>query len=67
MSNQSELSMTVASIVPVQHEQTVRSSWKGNSGARPWAAAVTMAKPTIVWAGIRYRKDHGRVVRLDAP
>ena len=30
----------------------------------PVASLVTLAKPTIVWAGIKYRKSGGRVVRV---
>ena len=31
----------------------------------PLASVVTLAKPTIEWAGIRYRKSGGKVVRID--
>jgi hypothetical protein len=31
----------------------------------PVAAVVTLAEPTIQWAGIRYRKRGGKVVRID--
>jgi hypothetical protein len=31
----------------------------------PVAAVITLAKPTIDWAGIRYRKSGGKVVRIN--
>ena len=31
----------------------------------PVASAVTLMKPTVEWAGIRYRKSGGQVVRMN--